>query len=222
MEPKFECVDCGEVFTEDQLLPAKDVLQRNTVGETFSDVECPDCGALCFPYQPEDPVYVLWDSGCLEMMDNRDDAEYELLAAESRGLRGHLYTDLCEAVCALGPRLGIGIHGVRLDGNMQQSTVEKIGAATLLWELHVDTNLPRFLLSWSDSEQLFTLVIYTLQSDHNSSSVCRVGTAEFSDLTKLLRENASLVPVLQARVNKLTAEVEMLSNRVTTLEGSPP
>jgi predicted RNA-binding Zn-ribbon protein involved in translation (DUF1610 family) len=49
----YECQNCG--FTDDvsNLPMAKDLAERHTPGDTFSEVECPHCGALCFPVKDE-------------------------------------------------------------------------------------------------------------------------------------------------------------------------
>lgn len=50
------CANCGFRSPHDGLPQAKDLWQRLTPGEIYTDVECPHCGALCFPskqYQPD-------------------------------------------------------------------------------------------------------------------------------------------------------------------------
>lgn len=43
---KYHCTNCDHECTEAEVLPAKDLLQRLEVGDIFTDVECPHCGAL--------------------------------------------------------------------------------------------------------------------------------------------------------------------------------
>jgi predicted RNA-binding Zn-ribbon protein involved in translation (DUF1610 family) len=42
----YACQNCAWEGTAPN--PAKDVLQRHEVGDPFSDLECPECGALVF------------------------------------------------------------------------------------------------------------------------------------------------------------------------------
>jgi|TARA_B100002003_G_C13967483_1_gene468334 hypothetical protein len=46
---KFKCDDCGMVGNEDEFPEAKDILLRMEVGGTYTDKECPECGALAYP-----------------------------------------------------------------------------------------------------------------------------------------------------------------------------
>ena len=46
---KCECDNCGFIDDYDNLPMAEDLCERLTVGCTYTDVECPKCGALCFP-----------------------------------------------------------------------------------------------------------------------------------------------------------------------------
>lgn len=43
----FQCENCENVWLEDECKPVKDILQRFQRGDTFTDLECPECGALC-------------------------------------------------------------------------------------------------------------------------------------------------------------------------------
>ncbi|QQS15261.1 MAG: hypothetical protein IPK81_14080 [Rhodospirillales bacterium] len=45
----FECQNCDWHGAEDATREARDVAQRHEEGDTFSDRECPKCGALVFP-----------------------------------------------------------------------------------------------------------------------------------------------------------------------------
>lgn len=49
-----ECQNCGFSDDSEKLPPAKDLLLRHTFGDTFSNVECPKCGALCVPIEGKD------------------------------------------------------------------------------------------------------------------------------------------------------------------------
>jgi rubredoxin len=44
----FQCENCEKLFTEDECNPVKDIPQRFQRGDTYTDLECPDCGALCY------------------------------------------------------------------------------------------------------------------------------------------------------------------------------
>ena len=54
MSNPCQCDNCEGVWDESELPQAKDILMRQSLGGTFSDVECPDCGALCFPLEGAD------------------------------------------------------------------------------------------------------------------------------------------------------------------------
>jgi hypothetical protein len=45
----LRCADCQYEAGEDEFVPARDVWERNSLGDAFSDLECPECGALAFP-----------------------------------------------------------------------------------------------------------------------------------------------------------------------------
>ena len=49
----MKCDGCGLVADYEDLTPARDLSMRLTVGGLYSDVECPECGALCFPVKGE-------------------------------------------------------------------------------------------------------------------------------------------------------------------------
>lgn len=53
----FQCANCDHVAEYVDLPPAQDLAKRMaemSPGDVFSDVECPDCGALCFPQTETD------------------------------------------------------------------------------------------------------------------------------------------------------------------------
>jgi hypothetical protein len=47
----YECQDCESEWHKNQLNPAKDLSERMTPGDVYTDVECPSCGALCYPIE---------------------------------------------------------------------------------------------------------------------------------------------------------------------------
>ena len=53
---RARCQDCGHVDDVENLPEAKDVLERHTMGDIFSDVECPHCGAICLPVYSDKEV----------------------------------------------------------------------------------------------------------------------------------------------------------------------
>ena len=67
MKEHFECDNCSKQFTEDQCNEAKDILMRMERGSIFTDLECPECGALCYSVgekaEPDEPMNPQrWDS----------------------------------------------------------------------------------------------------------------------------------------------------------------
>lgn len=44
---RVKCQDCKKVLEDSECKDAKDLLERHTLGDIFSDLECPYCGALC-------------------------------------------------------------------------------------------------------------------------------------------------------------------------------
>ncbi len=86
MSELFKCQNCSKVWPYHTLPKAKDILQRHEPGDMFSDVECPDCGALCFPensdaerffgrLDPKDQLLVL--KFARDWMDLADSAHIE-------------------------------------------------------------------------------------------------------------------------------------------------
>ena len=51
---RVSCSSCDFEAEAAEADRATAVLARVRLGELFSDVECPTCGALCFPSEPED------------------------------------------------------------------------------------------------------------------------------------------------------------------------
>jgi hypothetical protein len=50
---KFACQNCTWKGEYEDATPARDVDLRHEMGDTFSDIECPDCGALCYEAEEE-------------------------------------------------------------------------------------------------------------------------------------------------------------------------
>jgi hypothetical protein len=50
----FQCANCEFTAPYENLPTAKDLFERIEVGDIFTDVECPECGSLCFPLDEED------------------------------------------------------------------------------------------------------------------------------------------------------------------------
>lgn len=48
------CANCDWEGTDEQTKPASDIEERHTIGCIYSDQECPECGALCYPTDPSE------------------------------------------------------------------------------------------------------------------------------------------------------------------------
>jgi hypothetical protein len=61
-----ECQNCG--FEDEYLnLPkAQNILKRHNIGDTFSDVECPKCGALCYEVETDDDGKITTPVECIQ------------------------------------------------------------------------------------------------------------------------------------------------------------
>lgn len=60
--PFCKCQNCGHVARYDDLPDAENVDQRHTFGDVFSDVECPECHAICLPLTIEDKLEMAIDA----------------------------------------------------------------------------------------------------------------------------------------------------------------
>ena len=47
------CQNCGWTGDYNDAVPAHEITQRHSIGDIYSDVECPDCAALCYPVEPQ-------------------------------------------------------------------------------------------------------------------------------------------------------------------------
>lgn len=54
----FACQNCGKRGARDAFAPARDLHERISPGEIYTDLECPECGALATP-EPTDPRRVV-------------------------------------------------------------------------------------------------------------------------------------------------------------------
>lgn len=50
---QHKCQNCDAIHGEDDLKPIKNYDERVAPGETVPSGECPECGALCHPYEPD-------------------------------------------------------------------------------------------------------------------------------------------------------------------------
>lgn len=68
----FCCAGCGYQSAYGDLPEAKDITLRHCVGDVFSDVECPECGALCFPLEEPGPEEEALDAllQCVKFLTN--------------------------------------------------------------------------------------------------------------------------------------------------------
>jgi hypothetical protein len=51
--PLLECQNCGFLAESENFNTAQNIEQRHSPGDTFSDKECPHCGALGYPVEDE-------------------------------------------------------------------------------------------------------------------------------------------------------------------------
>ena len=61
---KNQCGDCEKVWEDAELAEIHNLTQRMEPGDTYPSGECPDCGALCTPYEGPKLYYVQgkdWD-----------------------------------------------------------------------------------------------------------------------------------------------------------------
>ena len=53
---RSQCQDCGKIFADDQLETiTHGIWERVAPGEPMPSGECPECGALCQPYEADTP-----------------------------------------------------------------------------------------------------------------------------------------------------------------------
>lgn len=48
---KLKCQNCRFTADEGEFPDAERILERHLIGDMFSDLECPVCGALAFPLE---------------------------------------------------------------------------------------------------------------------------------------------------------------------------
>lgn len=84
---EVQCQNCGWAGEYGQCLPAKDIGERHTLGDVFSNIECPDCGALCYPDDPTE-VSPWWDeeAGAKLLRELADHPEYGPRVRAIKGL----------------------------------------------------------------------------------------------------------------------------------------
>jgi predicted RNA-binding Zn-ribbon protein involved in translation (DUF1610 family) len=46
---KFKCQGCDKVLDYDDCESAEHISERIYIGDPYTDAQCPDCGALCYP-----------------------------------------------------------------------------------------------------------------------------------------------------------------------------
>lgn len=63
----YQCNNCEHTDDYRSLPQARDLLERFEPGETYTDVECPQCGALCFPVDVAEPETAPQPSGKLTL-----------------------------------------------------------------------------------------------------------------------------------------------------------
>jgi len=66
-DPICVCDNCEYEARQQTLPPAQDIYSRLSIGDMFSDVECPKCHALCYPKQDK-PVSLVPEHDAEEQM----------------------------------------------------------------------------------------------------------------------------------------------------------
>lgn len=71
MSDQFRCQDCQHTGDYASFPFADDVLLRMEVGDVFTNAECPKCGALAYPVEPETALpetycKVAWETADLD------------------------------------------------------------------------------------------------------------------------------------------------------------
>ncbi len=95
---RYRCDNCNQEGPESDFIPAKNMADRIRLmspGDVYSDIECPGCGSLAFPWEPTLPVreYTVFSD-----YDGNDTFTVEARNTESAAL---------EALGALGWNLGM-------------------------------------------------------------------------------------------------------------------
>ena len=57
---RYECANCGAVWTAAQLAPYHDFWSRVQPGEIILQGDCPACGAFCYPPEPSPTPLNVW------------------------------------------------------------------------------------------------------------------------------------------------------------------
>ena len=86
-----QCQNCGYENTRDALPHAKDLSQRIEIGDPFTDVECPECGALCYPELPEQTKSVVLTEEEQRQIQNAISLKWEKLHHAYRRYRVDAY-----------------------------------------------------------------------------------------------------------------------------------
>lgn len=60
MQNQFKCDGCGKIREYEDFVAAQDLFERIDVGGIFTDVECPDCGALAYPVMSRIKLHIFW------------------------------------------------------------------------------------------------------------------------------------------------------------------
>jgi len=53
------CQSCSFIGKESEFNPAKNITSRHEIGDTYSDLECPGCGALAYPLPDSEHAIIL-------------------------------------------------------------------------------------------------------------------------------------------------------------------
>jgi len=55
----YKCANCDHTAEYSALPPARDLAERFEPADTYTDVECPECGCLCFPVTEPEPAVAI-------------------------------------------------------------------------------------------------------------------------------------------------------------------
>ena len=206
-EAIYECQNCCHTMPESETVPAKDIEQRHAPGDAYSDKECPKCGALCQQVRDEEHShYVVWESGTVEKFDCKEDAEHEMLAMTSRGLRGQEFDDIHDVLMCLGHRMNEQILPVNLTGDARPVVRDFAGHFPDAWGVHVPgTNATATILRAKDSEDLFRLLIV---DDDSKGRKMILQDMELTEIPEMIREELTEEAALKKALTKVADLIE--------------
>jgi hypothetical protein len=179
--------------------------------------------------EEQDPAYVVWEPGQIEVFECVEDAEHELMAMGSRGLRGTVLTCLVDAVSTLLGRHGIHAVGVTMNNDHRPEVRDFCGKYPTTWELstsQVSSRYPRgsiFLLLRrqelpEDSDKLnfkdeFRLLYY------DGVNAVQVFGCQLDALVATVTSKLTITGILHAQVKELEAKAAEQAAEIERLKG---